>query len=67
MPKSLLSALLIEVLDLGVKQGVYDEKLFREYLQIPLTHQHNVFKQSRAQNSHQGEASHWNRYISNVQ
>jgi len=67
MPKSLQSALLIEVLDLGVKQGVYDEKLFREYLQIPLAHQHNVFKQSTRVHSHQGEASHWNRYISNVQ
>ena len=50
-----------------MKQGVYDEKLFREYLEIPVTHQHNVFKQSRAHSSHQGEASHWNRYISNVQ
>jgi hypothetical protein len=44
MPKSLQSALLIEVLDLGVKQDVYDEKLFRDYLQIPLAQQHNVFK-----------------------
>jgi hypothetical protein len=36
MPKSLQASLLIEVLDLGIKVNQYDEKLFREYLEVPI-------------------------------
>jgi hypothetical protein len=37
MPKSLQSSLLIEILYIGIKVGIYDETLFREYLTMPLT------------------------------
>jgi hypothetical protein len=43
MPKTLQGSLLIEVLDLGIKIGVYDEDLFREYLDMPLARPYNVF------------------------
>jgi hypothetical protein len=36
MPKSFQASLLIEVLDLGIKVNQYDEKLFREYLEVPI-------------------------------
>ena len=36
MPKSLRSTLLLEILEIGVKIGVYDEKLFRDYIAIPM-------------------------------
>jgi hypothetical protein len=76
MPKSLQGSLLIEVLDLGIKIGVYDEDLFREYLDMPLARPYNVFNTkkkfagdlARAATSASGaDASHWNRYIANVQ
>ena len=69
MPKTLQAALLIEVLDLGIKVGTFDEVLFREYLQMPLTQQ--GFKQRPKVQAPQAtkhvDASHWNRYIGNVQ
>jgi len=36
MPKSLQSSLLIEILDLGIRVNIFDEKLFREYLEMPI-------------------------------
>jgi len=74
MPKSLQASLLIEILDLGIKVNQYDEKLFREYLEMPLAHQYNVIKERKAAfgapvSSAFGtvEPGHWNRYIANVQ
>ena len=68
MPKSLQSSLLIEILDLGVRVGVYEEKLFREYLELPLVNQYNVLKEkvaAKLSTSHH-DPGHWNRYIGNV-
>lgn len=76
MPKTLQGSLLIEVLDLGIKIGVYDEDLFREYLDMPLARPYNVFNAKKkfagdhvkvATSAQAADASHWNRYIANVQ
>jgi hypothetical protein len=69
MPKSLQAALLLEILDLGIKVGQYDEALFRDYLQFPLATGGQVFKEARVTESNKTHehAMHWNRYISNVQ
>lgn len=45
MPESLQSSLLIEILNLGIKIGVYDEDLFKQYLEIPMVNTNNIFKQ----------------------
>jgi hypothetical protein len=45
MPKSLQSTLLIEILESGVKIGVFSENYFRDYLKIPLVNTQTVFKQ----------------------
>ena len=67
---------MIEVLDLGIKIGVYDEDLFREYLDMPLARPYNVFNAKKkfagdqvkvATSAQAADASHWNRYIANVQ
>ncbi len=66
---------MIEVLDLGIKIGVYDEALFREYLDMPLARPYNVFNAKKkfagdavkvATSAHAADASHWNRSIANV-
>ena len=79
MPRSLQSSLLIEVLDLGIKIGTYEEVLFREYLDMPLVRPYNVFNLKKkfagdlavaakalTSNANAADASHWNRYICNV-
>ncbi len=74
MPSSLQSSLLIEVLDLGIKIAIYEESLFREYLEMPLVRPYNVFNQKKKfasdlaipTNAGAADASHWNRYICNV-
>ena len=76
MPKTLQGSLLIEVLDLGIKIGTYDEVLFREYLDMPLARPSNEFNAKKkfavdaikvARGAQAADASHWNRYIANVQ
>jgi len=63
-------------LDLGIKIGVYDEDLFREYLDMPLARPYNVFNVKKkfaadvvkvATSANTADAMHWNRYIANVQ
>jgi hypothetical protein len=63
-------------LDLGIKIGLYDEDLFREYLDMPLARPYNVFNSKKkfggdsvkvATSATAADASHWNRYICNVQ
>ena len=76
MPRSLQSSLLIEVLDLGIKIGTYDEALFREYLDMPLVRPYNVFNTKKMfrgdhllgtpSSAAAADPSHWNRYICNV-
>ena len=77
MPKSLQASLLIEVLDLGIKVNQFDEKLFREYLEMPLAQQYNVLKEKKMIAASRvaapvkaavvADPGHWNRYIANVQ
>jgi hypothetical protein len=62
MPKSLQSTLLLDILDIGIKIGVYDEQLFRDYIAIPMADQPKVFKEKREANAD----SHWNNYLRNV-
>jgi len=74
MPETLQAALLIEVLDLGIKVGNYSEELFRDYLKMPLVSTYTqYFKKNPASRyiaqpeKKAVEAVHWNRYICNVQ
>ena len=67
---------MIEVLDLGIKVNHFDEKLFREYLEMPLAQQYNVLKEKKLvampvrgapAKLVAPDPGHWNRYIANVQ
>lgn len=64
MPQSLRTSLLIEILELGVKLGQYDEVLFEEYLQNPMALANGVQKSA---SRYQYGDNHWNKYIGNVQ
>lgn len=59
----LQSTLLLEILELGIKLGIYDETLFRSYLQIPMAVQPKVFKKERKANYE----THWDSYLGNIQ
>lgn len=55
--------MLIEILDLGIKLGIYNETYFKDFLTMPMVTVSNVQKSKR-------EAvrdTHWNTYIKNVQ
>jgi hypothetical protein len=62
MPKGLQSTLLLEILEIGMKIGVFDEVLFKEYLAIPMAIYTNVFKSEKKACGD----SHWNTYLYNV-
>ena len=44
MPKGLQSSLLLEILESGIKLGIYDENYFKDYLTMPMVAQPSVFK-----------------------
>lgn len=64
MPQSLQSSLLHELIMNGIQVGIFDEDIFRSYMQNTLEDMGNqvVKKLRKAQDPYQ-----WNNYISNVQ
>jgi hypothetical protein len=64
MPQSLISSLLHELIMNGPKVGIYEEQVFREYMQNTMYDMGGqvIEKHRKAQNTYE-----WNSYIANVQ
>lgn len=62
-PQSFRSALLLEILENGMKLDIYDKKYFIEYLEHPL----KTWHLNKQKNSHDTQDYGWNTYIYNLQ
>ena len=52
MPQSLQSSLLVEILELGIKLGIYDEELFLQFVQNPMLKEGSVFNAKKSREAH---------------
>ena len=62
-PQSLRSALLLEILENGIKLDIYDFDYFAEYLKNPLKNWH---MNKETQNKAEIHDYNWNQYLSNI-